>query len=126
MRLILIQDVIKVRGWQVAPFEIEACLLTHPAIEDAAVVGVQLPGCVEVPRAYVVINQSTGGIKDIEEEIIQYVRDRLAKYKAITGGCRIVGRIPKNPTGKILRGVLKERARLEVLEDSKLKRGLVV
>lgn len=107
-----------------APFEIETCLLSHPSIEDAAVIGVKLPNFIgEVPRAYVVIQQ-TAPRTLTETHIVEYLGDRLAKYKALAGGCKIVDSIPKNPTGKILRRVLKERAMHEIMMESSSEESL--
>lgn len=102
---------IKVRGWQISPAELEAQLLLHPAIKDAAVIGVPSPeGDGELPRAYVVYapdaNLSEG-------EIRTYMSTHLAKYKSLDGGVRSIDTIPKNSTGKILRRDLRELAAAE-------------
>lgn len=111
---------IKVRGWQVAPAELEAVLLTHPQISAACVVGVPLPdGTGEVPRAYVIRKprpedsaagpDSANWKSDVgEEEVQAYLASRLAKYKALDGGVRFVGSIPRNATGKALKFKLRE------------------
>ncbi|KAB8226882.1 acyl--CoA ligase [Aspergillus alliaceus] len=108
------KELIKVRGFQVAPPELEAVLLTHPLIVDAAVIGLRgvLPDS-ELPRAYVVRRPEVGD-KLTEKEVQEYLGARLAKYKALTGGVKFVDAIPKNPSGKILKKVLKEEAQKEV------------
>ncbi|KAF7524208.1 hypothetical protein PCG10_005900 [Penicillium crustosum] len=99
------KDLIKVRGFQVSPSEIEAVLLTHPRVGDVAVMGFVSgdgdDGCLEQPRAYVVLTAGTECVSDIILE--QYVADRLARYKQLTGGVRFVKVIPRNASGKILR-----------------------
>ncbi|KAL5339936.1 hypothetical protein BJX70DRAFT_362323 [Aspergillus crustosus] len=120
------KELIKVRGFQVAPPELEAVLLSHPGIVDAAVIGVQtFEGDEELPRAYVVRRPGTGtGTALTEEEVKDYLGGRLAKYKALTGGVRFVEAIPKNASGKILKRVLREQAKKEVAETGRVKAKL--
>ncbi|KAJ0422950.1 hypothetical protein BJY00DRAFT_62817 [Aspergillus carlsbadensis] len=113
------KELIKVRGFQVAPPELEGVLLSHPGIADAAVIGVkdQTGGRDgELPRAYVV--RRGGGECEWaglgEEEVKRHLAGRLAKYKALTGGVRFVDAIPKNASGKILKRVLREEAEREI------------
>lgn len=103
------------RGFQVAPAELEAVLLLHPHIVDAAVIGVSFPGSDdELPRAYIVGRPTAEGAKLTEGEIRQYIAERLAKYKGLTGGVTFVDGIPKNASGKILKKVLKEISAKEI------------
>lgn len=89
-------------------------LLSHPYIVDAAVIGITIAGAdTEFPRAYVVRRQGRGP-SPTEEEVQKYVLGRLARYKALTGGVKFVGAIAKNPSGKILKRVLREDAKREV------------
>ena len=104
------QELIKYKGLQVAPAELEALLITHPKILDAAVIGVELPGT-EAPRAYVVASPSTPRIT--EEEIKAFVKKNMADYKQLRGGVVFMDAIPKSPAGKILRKDLRELARKE-------------
>ena len=129
------KELIKVKGNQVAPAELEALLLEHPQIADAAVVGVTIKS-EEVPRAYVVVQ---GGQKADEKEVEQWLAKRVSRHKRIVGGCVFVDAVPKNPvselvglgwvregdanllqSGKILRKQLRERAQEEV-GDKKAK-----
>ncbi|KAE9970241.1 hypothetical protein BLS_005005 [Venturia inaequalis] len=105
-------ELIKVRGFQVAPAELEAVIVHHPEVTDAAVVGVQNShGDSEVPRAYVVRRP---GSSLTEEDVRKYSSEKLAKYKSLDGGVRFVDAIPKNASGKILKSLLREQAKKEM------------
>ncbi|KAH8601829.1 4-coumarate-CoA ligase-like protein [Bisporella sp. PMI_857] len=106
------KELIKVKGNQVAPAELEALLLEHPHIADAAVVGVTING-EEIPRAYVVVQASHKSIAK-EKEIADWVAKRVTRYKRLVGGVVFTDVVPKNPSGKILRKILRERAKEEV------------
>lgn len=115
------KELIKVRGFQVAPPEIEGVLLGHPEIVDAAVVGVKFGrDDSEFPRAYVVRRPGPGGEKLTEEDVKTHVKSRLAKFKSLEGGVKFVDAIPKNASGKILKRVLRDVAQKEVGGSSKL------
>jgi hypothetical protein len=99
------KDLIKVRGWQVSPAEIEAALLEHAEIVDAGVIGVLAKdGCGEIPMAFVVKSEKS----ELDENGVKgFLGMRLARYKNVDE-VRFVDRIPRNPTGKILRRVLRD------------------
>ncbi|RAK95495.1 acetyl-CoA synthetase-like protein [Aspergillus ibericus CBS 121593] len=97
------KELIKVRGYQVCPAELEAVLLQDTRIRDVAVMGIRLPDGSEAPRAYVV---RAAGAKLSSEEVYSFVRHRLAGYKALDGGVFFVDRIPRTVSGKIQRGKL--------------------
>ena len=100
-----IKELIKYKGYQIAPAELEALLLTHPAISDAAVIPVRDEEAGEIPKAFVVASGSiTAG------DVIRFVSDRVAAYKKVRA-VEIVDEIPKSPAGKILRRVLADRER---------------
>ena len=80
----------------------EAILVSHPSILDAAVIGIQQDGT-EVPRAFVV-----PGKKISEKEIKDFVKSKVAGYKQLRGGVIFVEAIPKNASGKILRRQLRD------------------
>ncbi|OOF93140.1 hypothetical protein ASPCADRAFT_209753 [Aspergillus carbonarius ITEM 5010] len=111
------KELIKVRGFQVAPPELEAVLLAHPLIIDAAVIGLRdvVPGT-ELPRAYVVRRPGTEERMLTEQMVKKWLGERLAGYKALTGGVKFVEVIPKTASGKILKRVLREESRREVKE----------
>jgi acyl-CoA synthetase (AMP-forming)/AMP-acid ligase II len=109
------KELIKVRGFQVAPPELEAVLLSHPDIIDAAVIGVSLGGDHgEFPRAYVVCKPGANRGKLDDVAVKAYAGERLAKYKSLDGGVVFVDGIPKNASGKILKRVLRVRAKIEM------------
>jgi acyl-CoA synthetase (AMP-forming)/AMP-acid ligase II len=100
-----VKELIKYKGYQVAPAELEAVLLTHPTITDAAVIGVPDEEAGEVPKAFVV---PSGPLTP--EEVSAFVAERVAPYKKLRA-VEIIDEIPKSPSGKILRRVLIERER---------------
>ncbi len=100
-----LKELIKYKGMQVAPAELEALLLTHPAVADAAVIAVPDEEAGEVPKAFVV---KRGEVT--EKEIKAFVASRVAPYKKIRI-IEMVDQIPKSPSGKILRRILVERER---------------
>ncbi|KAF2741390.1 acetyl-CoA synthetase-like protein [Polyplosphaeria fusca] len=110
------KELIKVRGFQVAPAELEGMLLDHQAVQNAAVIGIPTKeGDSEMPRAYVVRKPG----KELQEvELIKYLDGRLAKYKRLEGGVKFVDSIPTSASGKILKRLLREQARKEM--DAKL------
>ncbi|KAJ5934087.1 hypothetical protein N7466_003634 [Penicillium verhagenii] len=110
------KELIKVRGFQVAPPELEAVLLSHPQIIDAAVIGITIPEVdnTELPRAYIVRRPGSAGEELTEQDVQKFVLERLARFKALTGGVKFVGSIAKNPSGKILKRVLREDAKKEI------------
>lgn len=94
-----------VRGWQVSPAEIEAVLLSHPNIIDAAVIGVKYNDA-EAPKAFVVRNcQSLS-----EDRVKEYIATLLIGYKHLAGGVCFVDSIPKSLSGKILRKLISDEA----------------
>jgi acyl-CoA synthetase (AMP-forming)/AMP-acid ligase II len=100
-----LKELIKFKGFQVAPAELEAILLTHPAIADAAVIGVADENAGEVPKAFVVL---VDGSLATQSEIVEFVASRVASYKQIRT-IEFIDVIPKSLSGKILRRVLRDR-----------------
>ena len=99
------KELIKYKGFQVPPAELEAILLTHQAIADAAVVPSPDDEAGEVPKAFVVLRGEA-----TPEEIIAFVTERVAPYKKIRS-VEFIDKIPKSASGKILRRLLVERDR---------------
>uniref|UniRef100_A0ACD5V576 Uncharacterized protein n=1 Tax=Avena sativa TaxID=4498 RepID=A0ACD5V576_AVESA len=100
-----LKEIIKYKGFQVAPAELEALLITHPDIKDAAVVGVKDDLCGEVPVAFI---KRIEGSEITENEIKQFVSKEVVFYKRINK-VYFTDSIPKNPSGKILRKDLRAR-----------------
>jgi acyl-CoA synthetase (AMP-forming)/AMP-acid ligase II len=101
-----LKELIKVKGLQVAPAELEAVLTAHPAIADAAVIGVPDERAGEVPKAFVVLKgQATSA------EILAYVSAKVAPHKQLYG-IEFVEQIPRSPAGKILRRVFASEGRV--------------
>ncbi|KAG8631292.1 hypothetical protein KVT40_000432 [Elsinoe batatas] len=102
-----IKELIKVSGHQVAPAELEAHILAHPAVDDVAVIQVPDKRSGEVPKAFVVRSESSQDDDQLAREIVAWVANHKAHYKQIRGGIEFVDVIPKSPSGKILRRVLR-------------------
>ena len=98
-----LKELIKYKGFQVPPAELEALLLTHPAVADAAVIGVPDEEAGEIPAAFVVLKP---GADATAPDIQGFVADRVASYKQIRR-LTFVDQIPKSPSGKILRRLLR-------------------
>ncbi|KAL9945187.1 hypothetical protein ACHAQF_003514 [Verticillium nonalfalfae] len=109
-----IKELIKVKGNQVAPAELEALLLERTDVADVAVVGVTIEG-EEMPRAYIV---RTPGSETSGEEIATWLEKKVSRHKRLRGGVAFTDVIPKNPSGKILRKILREKAKQEVDIDT--------
>ena len=97
-----IKELIKYKGYQVVPAELEAILLSHPAVTDAAVIGLPAGADGEAPRGFVVLASEVP-----LDEIASYVAERVAPYKKLRA-IEAITEIPRSATGKILRRVLKE------------------
>jgi acyl-CoA synthetase (AMP-forming)/AMP-acid ligase II len=102
-----LKELIKYKGFQVAPAELEALLLTHPAVADVAVVPRADAEAGEIPKAFVVLSPDAGATAD---ELLAFVAERVAPYKRVRE-LEFATEIPKSPSGKILRRVLVERER---------------
>jgi acyl-CoA synthetase (AMP-forming)/AMP-acid ligase II len=98
-----LKELIKYKGFQVAPAELEALLLSHPKVADVAVIGVRDEEGEEVPKAFVVLKEAV-----TPEELMEFVASRVSPHKKVRR-VEIVEQIPKSPTGKILRRVLRDK-----------------
>ncbi|CAK5279834.1 unnamed protein product [Mycena citricolor] len=114
-----LKEILKVKGFQVAPAELEGHLLLHSAVVDACVVGIPDDYCGEIPLAFVVLRaeHTTRTCADprygeaLKAALQQHVAREKIAYKHLTGGVVFIDAVPKNPSGKILRKDLRSRAR---------------
>ncbi|KAI0634357.1 phenylacetyl-CoA ligase [Trametes polyzona] len=114
-----IKELIKVKGNQVAPSELEGHLLDHPDVADVAVIGIPDDFAGEAPLAYVVLKPSVAAevakkpalAQEVKERLQKHVSATKSKYKWLTGGVIFVDAIPKSPSGKILRRVLRDQSK---------------
>ena len=93
-----LEELIKYKGFQVPPAELEALLLTHPDVADAAVIGVPDAEAGELPKAFVVLEP---GHHPDEQSVMDHVAEHVARYKRIRT-LEFVAEIPKSASGKIL------------------------
>ncbi|KAG6891499.1 hypothetical protein C0992_005638 [Termitomyces sp. T32_za158] len=114
------KELIKYKGFQVPPAELEALLLNHPDVADAAVIGVYSEGqATELPRAYVVhahpeqLRTKTDSVA-FQQDVRKWTQEHVARHKFLRGGVVVIDVIPKSASGKILRRELRERAKLEL------------
>ena len=99
-----LKELIKYKGFQVAPAELEATLVAHPGISDAAVIGLPDPEAGELPIAFVVTTDPAPTV----DEIKSYLMERLSSYKQVHK-VEFVKEIPKSASGKILRRLLRDQ-----------------
>jgi len=98
------KELIKYKGCQVPPAELEALLVSHPSVADAAVIGILDEEAGEIPKAFVVRRDAI-----TEEELARFVNERVAPFKKIRQW-EFVDVIPKSPSGKILRRLLRSNS----------------
>lgn len=113
-----VKELIKYKGFQVPPAELEGILVDNEAVDDVAVVGIESEAHgTEVPLAFVVRSgksKSSGVSADQEaRNIVQWLEGKVAQHKRLRGGVRFVNEIPKSVSGKILRRVLKAQMKEE-------------
>ncbi|CAE6481130.1 unnamed protein product [Rhizoctonia solani] len=110
-----LKEILKVRGFQVAPAELEGFLLDHPLVADVGVVGFPDEFAGEIPLAFVTLSEEakkSGKSQDtLRKELAKFVADNKIRYKWLDGGMVFVDAVPKNPSGKILRRMLRDQAK---------------
>jgi acyl-CoA synthetase (AMP-forming)/AMP-acid ligase II len=100
-----LKELIKYKGFQVPPAELEGLLLTHPAIVDAAVIGIADDEAGELPKAFITL---APGAELSAEQVQEFVAGQVASYKKIRL-VEFIDEIPKSASGKILRRELRDR-----------------
>ncbi|KAJ3496824.1 hypothetical protein NLJ89_g10432 [Agrocybe chaxingu] len=114
------KELIKYKGFQVPPAELESVLLTHPDIDDTAVIGVNSAReATELPRAYVVHARPDTVKTDAQkaafaQSVVKWIEGKVARHKFLRGGVVLIDVIPKSAAGKILRRELRDRAKEEL------------
>ena len=102
------KEMIKYKGFPVAPAEVEAVLLEHPAVRDCGVVGKSDAAAGELPCAFVVLREGHVPGTKTAAELCDFVAQRLTGYKQ-PREIRFVDSIPRTPSGKVLRRELRQR-----------------
>jgi benzoate-CoA ligase len=100
-------DMLKVSGQYVSPFEVEATLVAHPAVLEAALIGVTDENGLTRPKAYVVLKERSAATEAMAEELKAFVKSRLAPHK-YPRVLEFIDELPKTATGKIQRFRLRE------------------
>ncbi|KAL4869185.1 hypothetical protein BDV12DRAFT_185404 [Aspergillus spectabilis] len=104
------KDMIKFKGFQIAPTELEDILIDDPAVSDAAVIGIWNEEMqTEVPLAYLVRKGDTANGENVAMSIMEHLKDKVVSYKHLRGGVIWISQIPKSPSGKILKRALRDR-----------------
>jgi len=114
-----LKEIMKVRGYQVAPAELEGFLLLRPDVVDACVVSLLDDYSGEIPLAFIVLDPDTqkrvrgdqAALIGLKKAIQKYVSDAKVQYKWLTGGVEFIDAIPKSSSGKMLRRLLRDQAR---------------
>ncbi|KAH9477438.1 4-coumarate--CoA ligase-like 7 [Psilocybe cubensis] len=118
---IVVLDRVKVRGFQVAPAELEGCILDHPLVADVGVVGVPDSFSGEVPLAFVTLTPEGHKLplSDLKGSLHKHVAENKAPFKHLRY-IEVIDSIPKTPSGKLLRRDLREKGRSLVARETKL------
>ncbi len=96
------------------PAELEGLLISHADVADACVIGIEdRANATEVPRAYVVLREGVARSEARARQLADWVAAQVAPHKKLRGGVRFVDQVPKSPSGKVLRRVMRERAARE-------------
>lgn len=105
------KDLIKFKGYQVPPAELEDLIVKHEKVEDVAVIGIFNDSLAsEVPLAYIVVKSGTPEDEATAKLILDHVKNQTVNYKHLRGGIIFTREIPKGSSGKILKRVLRQQA----------------
>ncbi|MFD0420603.1 4-coumarate--CoA ligase family protein [Streptomyces parvus] len=111
-----VKELIKYKGYQVAPAELEALLLTHEEVADAAVIGVYDAEGNEVPKAFLVRGPGPAADGLTEDDVMVYVAERVSPYKKVRQA-EFIEAVPRAASGKILRRELRDREKTERTDE---------
>jgi acyl-coenzyme A synthetase/AMP-(fatty) acid ligase len=115
-----VKELIKYKGFQVAPAELEGLLMGMDVVDDVAVIGIRDESqATEVPLAFVVLKKDVEKSEDQKKKIVEWVAGNVASHKKLRGGVKWIDAVPKSASGKILRRVLKDL----IKEEEKQKSG---
>lgn len=104
-----LKELIKYKGFQVAPAELEGVLVSHPAVAAAAVVGLHdKEQGTELPFAYLELKAGQRGSQEVVKDIDAFVRSKVSHHKYLRGGIRILDKVPVSASGKILRKEIRK------------------
>lgn len=106
-----LKELIKISGFQVAPAELEGHLLNHPKVADTCVIPVPNEQTGELPKAFVVLKPGVEATEATQKELMKWVEDHKSRHKRLGGGVEFIDVIPKSPSGKILRRLLRDKER---------------
>lgn len=114
-----LKELIKVKGNQLAPAELEGLLLDHSAVADVCVIGVPDTYSGEVARAYIVVSNEAQNLDraQLAKDLAQFVSSQKVRYKWLDGGVEFLESIPKNPSGKLLRRVLRDQYKASLISE---------
>ncbi|PWN37722.1 acetyl-CoA synthetase-like protein [Meira miltonrushii] len=124
------KELIKYKGYQVAPAELEGLLLQHPKVAAAAVIGIYDKELVtELPRAYIQLKpdhkqEGQSNVEQLAKDLTEFIAKQTSSHKRLRGGVRILEQVPVNPSGKILRKEIRALAAKEENEKSPLQAKL--
>lgn len=119
-----VKELIKYKGFQVAPAELEGVLMGMELVNDVAVIGIRdETQATEVPLAFVVPAKGVEKSKENQEVIVKWLSEKVAGHKRLRGGVRWIEEVPKSASGKILRRVLKDMLKEED-KEAKVKAKL--
>ena len=117
-----VKELIKYKGFQVPPAELEGILISNPKVSDVAVIGIKdETQHTEIPLAFIVPAKGVPGSREVGKEITDWMDGKVAHHKKLRGGIRFVDEIPKSASGKILRRVLKQQLADEAKRNPKAK-----
>jgi len=111
-------DMIKSAGHRIGPFEVESCLIEHPAVAESAVIGIPDAERNELVKAFVVLRSGYAPTSELSNELKQFVKQRMAAH-AYPREIEFASALPKTPSGKIQRFILRQQQLERVKERAR-------